>query len=195
MARAGRQMIVVCCDLRRPRLHEFFGVSNDVGFTSVLLGQVTLAEALQRVPGVERLSVLASGPLPPNPSELLSSRRVMELLESLRADGSFVLLDSPPVLPVTDGLVLSKQVDATLIVAMAGGTTRKDAARAVELLRQVNGPLAGTVLNGVSEDGRYGYGYGYYQAKTSLNGNGGVANGSPRSHRFRTLRKRAAKRG
>lgn len=172
MARAGRRVILVCCDLRRPRLHEFFGISNDVGFTSVLLGEVNLSDALQKVPGVERLFVLPSGPLPPNPSELLSSRRAVELLNATRGDGNFVLLDSPPVLPVTDGLVLSKQVDATLLVSIAGGTTRKDAARAVELLRQVGAPLAGTILNGVTEEGTYGYGYGYYHSPVTVNGSG-----------------------
>jgi Mrp family chromosome partitioning ATPase len=100
-------VVVVCCDLRRPRVHDFFGLDNEVGFTSVLLGEVSLANALQPVPGVDRLQVLASGVLPPNPSELLSSRRATELLQALRADGTLVLVDSPPVLPVTDGLVVS----------------------------------------------------------------------------------------
>jgi polysaccharide biosynthesis transport protein len=189
MARAGRRVVVVCCDLRRPRVHDFFGLDNEVGFTSVLLGEVSLANALQPVPGVDRLQVLASGVLPPNPSELLSSRRATELLQALRADGTLVLVDSPPVLPVTDGLVVSTQVDATLLVAIAGGTTRKEAARAIELLRQVNAPLAGTILNGVTEEGRYGYSYGYYQSQVGMNGNG-AANGS----RARARRKRASKR-
>ena len=189
MARAGRQVIIASCDLRRPRVHDFFGLDNEVGFTSVLLGEVSLANALQPVPGVDRLQVLASGVLPPNPSELLSSRRATELLQALRADGTLVLVDSPPVLPVTDGLVVSKQVDATLLVAIAGGTTRKEAARAIELLHQVNAPLAGTILNGVTEEGRYGYSYGYYQSQLGMNGNG-AANGS----RARSRRKRASKR-
>ena len=183
MARAGRRVVVVCCDLRRPRVHEFFGLSNKVGFTSVLLGEVGLSQALQRVPDVERLFVLASGPLPPNPSELLSSRRAQEVIEALRSDGNLLLLDSPPILPVTDGLVLSKQVDATLLVSIAGRTTRKDAARAVEMLRQVDAPLTGTILNGVSVEGTYGYGYGYYQSTANGNGNGngnGSVNGKSR---------------
>lgn len=162
LAKAGNRVVLVCCDLRRPRIHEFFGLSNAIGFTSVLLGEVPLSGALQDVPGVDRLQVLASGPLPPNPSELLSSRRALEVLGPLQAEGKIVLVDSPPVLPVTDSLVLSRHVDATLLVCAAGRTSRKEAARAVELLEQVDAPLAGAVLNGVSAEGSYGYTYEYY---------------------------------
>ncbi|MCA1676565.1 MAG: hypothetical protein LC799_31790, partial [Actinobacteria bacterium] len=83
LAKAGNRVVLVCCDLRRPRIHDFFGLSNTIGFTSVLLGEVPLSGALQDVEGVDRLQVLASGPLPPNPSELLSSRRALEVLGPL----------------------------------------------------------------------------------------------------------------
>lgn len=163
LARSGSTVAIVCCDLRRPRVHEFFGLKNDVGFTSVLLGKVGLAGAMQEVPDQARLSLLASGPLPPNPSELLSSRRTVEVLGSLQAEYDIVLIDAPPILPVTDALVLSGRVDATLLVAVAGATTRKEAARAVELLKQVDAPLVGAVLNGVDTAGSYGYAYGSYK--------------------------------
>jgi succinoglycan biosynthesis transport protein ExoP len=162
LARSGSTVAIVCCDLRRPRVHEFFGLTNEVGFTSVLLGKVGLAGAIQEVPDQQRLSLLASGPLPPNPSELLSSRRTVEVLGSLQAEYDIVLIDAPPVLPVTDALVLSGRVDATLIVAVAGATTRKEVGRAVELLRQVDAPLVGAVLNGVDTEGSYGYAYASY---------------------------------
>ncbi|HEX2273334.1 MAG TPA: polysaccharide biosynthesis tyrosine autokinase [Acidimicrobiales bacterium] len=165
LARAGQQVILVCCDLRRPRLHEFFGVDNSTGFTSVLLGKVPLSAALQPVRQQNRLSLLASGPIPPNPSELLASRRTVDVLTSLQSEADVVLIDSPPVLPVTDALVLSGRVDATLLVCVSGATTRKDSARAIELLSQVDAPLVGTVLNGVTGDAAYGYAYdyGYYR--------------------------------
>lgn len=182
LAKAGHQVVLICCDLRRPRAHEFFGLNNVPGFTSVLIGQHTLAQAIQPVPGVERLSLLASGPLPPNPSELLASRWTGDLLASLKAEGRLVLIDSPPVLPVTDALVLSRWVDATLIVCAAGETSRKEAARAVELFRYVDSPLVGTVLNGVKGEEGYGYGeyyrYGAYssdEARAATNGNGSAA--------------------
>ena len=161
LARSGQEVVVVCCDLRRPRIHEFYGLDNTAGFTSVLLGKVSLHAALQPVPDQARVSLLASGPLPPNPSELLASRRTREVLDLLRSEFDIVLIDSPPVLPVTDALVISGLVDATLVVSVAGGTTRKEAARTVELLRQVDAPLIGSVLNGVRSEGSYGYGYGY----------------------------------
>lgn len=161
LARSGeRPVVVVDCDLRRPRLHEFFGLSSDIGFTSVLLGEVPVSAALQRFDDEPGLSVLVSGPIPSDPSELLASRRTAEVLASLRADGALVLLDTPPVLPVTDALVVSQWVDATLLVASAGQTTRRQVQRTMELLAQVDAPLVGTVLNN-APTGTSGYGYGY----------------------------------
>jgi capsular exopolysaccharide synthesis family protein len=162
LARSGQSVIVVSCDLRRPRLHEFFSLPNRVGFTSVLLGQATLPSALRDVPGQERLRLLPSGPLPPNPSELLASTRTAELLAALQTQADMVILDCPPVLPVTDSAVLSASVDGTLMVVTAGLTSGKQVARAVELLRQVDAPLLGTIFNGVSPDGAYGYAYQYH---------------------------------
>ena len=187
-AASGLRTVVVDCDLRRPRLHAFFHLANTTGFTSVLLGNVGLTKALQPVPGQERLLVLASGPLPPNPSELLSSRRTAELFQSLSSQADVVLVDSPPCLPVTDALVLSQRVDSTILVTTAGTTTQKAAARAVEMLLQVNAPLAGAVVNGVSVEGGYGrYAYGYYSAQPSdqipQNGNGKVAQPERRARR------------
>lgn len=153
MARAGRRVTMLDCDLRRPRLHRFFGMSNDVGVSSVMLGEVALDDAVQPVPGVERLSLLASGPIPPNPSELLSSGSFAEVLNRLVQDGSFVLVDSPPLLSVTDASVLAALVDANLVVVAAGRTTRKQLHRAYELIRQlVDKPVAGVVLNRVPAD-------------------------------------------
>jgi len=157
LATAGERVVIVCCDLRRPRVHEFFGLSNSVGFTSVLLGQRPVWAALQDVPGVPRLRVLASGPLPPNPSELLSSDRTANVLASLQAEADIILVDSPPVLPVTDALVLFRRVDATLLVFSARTTTRKQATAALAMVQQVNGPLIGAVLNGVPSHAGYGY--------------------------------------
>lgn len=163
LARAGeRPVVVVDCDLRRPRLHEFFSLPNDIGFTSILLGEVPVSAALQRFDDEPGLAVLVSGPIPSDPSELLASRRTAEVLASLRADGALVVLDTPPVLPVTDALVVSKWVDATLLVTASGSTTRRQVQRALELLSQVEAPVVGTVLNQApSGASGYGYGYGY----------------------------------
>jgi capsular exopolysaccharide synthesis family protein len=173
LARARHPVVAVCCDLRRPRLHEFFGLSNRTGLTSMLLGHRTLAEALQPAPGVERLMILPSGPLPPNPSELLATSRVIETLTSLKREGGFLLIDSPPVLPVTDAVVISRWVDGTLLVCSASTTNRKHLARAVELLNQVGGTVVGTVLNGVEEAAGYQYN-GYYGNAPDRRANGEV---------------------
>lgn len=161
LATAGQRVIVVDCDLRRSRVHEFFGLTNDVGFTSVLLGDAPLSEALQAVPGVAGLRVLASGPRPPNPSELLSGARTIEVLLALQMHADVVVIDSPPVLPVSDALVLGARVNATLLVAHARRTNRRAVTRALELLHQVDAPVIGTVLNGAAADDGYGYGNGY----------------------------------
>jgi len=180
MANTGRRVIVVCCDLRRPRLHEFFGLSHEIGFTSVLLGEVPLAQALQ--PAADgRLLVLASGPRPPNPSELLSSQRAADLFESLTDRGDLLLVDSPPVLPVTDALVISGIVDATLVVGTAGSTAKRGLHSAITALRQVDAPLVGAVLNGIgaAEAYAYGYTYGYTESESTRTQRRGSANGKP----------------
>jgi polysaccharide biosynthesis transport protein len=160
LASAGRRVVVVDCDLRRPRLHTFFGVPNNHGFTSVLLGELPLTKAVQPLP-VANLNILTSGPLPPNPSELLSGARAVETLASLAAHFDVVMIDTPPLLPVTDAAAVAAQVDATLLVATAGVTTKRSLARAAELLGQVKAPLVGVIFNGASVDEAYAYGYGY----------------------------------
>jgi capsular exopolysaccharide synthesis family protein len=170
LASTGRRVILISSDLRRPRIDRFFGLNDTVGLTSVILGEVPLAAAIQRVPDVDGLSILAAGTSPPNPSELLGSARAGEVFAALRDDFDMVLLDSPPVLPVTDAAVLSAQADATLLVATAGKTRRRDFGRAVELLHQVDAPLVGSVLNGVSTASGYGYGYGYYRYEYAEDG-------------------------
>jgi succinoglycan biosynthesis transport protein ExoP len=157
MAQAGNRVVMVCCDLRRPRLHEFFNLSNQVGFTSVLLGEATLREALQPVPGLDGLQILASGPIPPNPSELLSVSRSSEVLSSLAAYADIVLVDSPPVLPVTDAAVLASRVDAVVVVVAAGRSTQTLVSRAMEVLNRVEAPIAGVILNRASETVSYNY--------------------------------------
>ena len=165
LARAGQPVMLVDGDLRKPRLHQFFGLSNAVGLTSVMQGDVDLGEAAQPVPGVDGLFVLASGPLPPSPSEFLSTTSMHALLGAMRAAGYFTLVDSPPVLPVADALVLGRHVDATLLVSFAGRTSRRQLLRTVELLEQMQMRIAGLVLNGATAERRPRYSHGYYWAE------------------------------
>jgi len=154
---AGLRVFVVCCDLRRPRVHEFFGLSNDVGFTSVLLGDRQLVDAIQEVPNRPGLHLLASGPKPPNPSELLASAKTRALLESLADLSDIVLIDSPPILPVTDPTVIAAYVDSVVLVASMGTSTRTGIKASLESLARVGAPLVGVVLNKVPESDNYAY--------------------------------------
>jgi len=186
LARAGERVVVVCCDLRRPRIHHFFDLPNKIGITSVILGTTPLGAAVQPVPGEDRLLLLASGDLPPNPSELLSSPRTGQILKALQTEASVILVDCPPVLPVTDAAVLSAHCDATLLVATMGTTGKREVQRSLELLRQVNAPLLGVVLNGTTAESGYGYVYSGY---TLDNGNGSKRNGAAKSPKAKRSRR------
>jgi polysaccharide biosynthesis transport protein len=192
-AQAGERVVLVSCDLRRPRIGAFFGLDEQAGLTGVLLDQRTLEETILPVPGFDRLSLLPAGSVPSNPAELLDSARARDIFTRLRDQYDLVLIDSPPVLPVTDAAILSRHADATLMLAAAGQTRRSDLHRAVEKLDQVGVTILGTVLNKVTrQTGRYyGYGYGYtskYYGTGAhavspvghLNGNSGVKNRSQR---------------
>ncbi len=161
MAQAGERVVVVDCDLRRPRAHLALGAAQLPGITSILSGQTTLQEALQRVRiGDDEVAVVGAGPIPPNPSELLASKRTSQLLFDLQTGFDIVLVDSPPVLLATDATILSAWVDATVLVVNAGSTTTKGLQLTVETLKQVEAPVVGVVLNRVEEQ-PHGYGYRY----------------------------------
>jgi polysaccharide biosynthesis transport protein len=159
LAQGGDRVAIVCCDLRRPRVQDRFGVDLTPGFTDVLVGESTLAHALRRYDA--NVLILPAGTPPPNPSELLSSSKAAAVIKALAEEFDVVLVDSPPVLPVTDALVVSRMVDATLVVADSRSTARKGVKRALQMLAQVNAPILGLVLNGMPVGGAYGYGYRY----------------------------------
>jgi capsular exopolysaccharide synthesis family protein len=166
-AQAGVRVVVVGADLRKPAVHRMLQVQGGIGLTSVVIGQLTLSEAIQTSPLNPNIDVLACGPLPPNPSEMLNHDRTGRILRSLAEQYEMVFIDCPPVLPVTDSLVLSRHADATLVAVFANVTTRRTARRAVEMLRQVGSPLLGFVINGVAGEATYGSFYEYYGYKTS----------------------------
>lgn len=178
LARAGQRVVVVSADLRRPRIHRFFGMSNSPGITSVVLGEVSAREALQPVETEPRLQLLASGSRTPNPAEILSLDRVRELVDWLATEADTVILDCPPVLPVTDSLLLSRLVDGMVMVVSAQTTKRRDLQRAVRMLRQVEAPLIGTALNRVPRGRGYDYSYGYSYADFGSDGPSSLGNGT-----------------
>jgi receptor protein-tyrosine kinase len=161
-AQTGQRVVLVSCDLRKPRLGQFFGVDEKTGLTTAILGEQPVEELVQAVPGDDNLWVLGSGELPPNPAELLNGRRIQEVFSALRELFDLVLIDSPPILPVTDAVVLARDADATLLVVAAGQTGRSDLQRAAEKLAQVNARVVGLVLNETTRQGSgYGSAYAY----------------------------------
>jgi capsular exopolysaccharide synthesis family protein len=170
LADSGKRVVLISADLRKPRLHRFFGLESEPGLSNALVGEATVWDALQ-APQVENLRVMASGPVPARPTELLQSEGMGELLADLRDVSDFVIIDTSPILPVADALVLAPLVDGILLVADASITTRSAVTHTRELLDQVDAPLVGAVFNDYdpSRDrggaGYYGYGYrryGYY---------------------------------
>ncbi len=158
-ALAGRNVLLVDADLRRPTLHQVFGLSNETGLTTVILDEKGLTAPPIQDSGIEGLSVLTSGPQPPNPAELMGSRRMSELIAALAERADQVFFDSPPVVAVTDAAVLATKVDGVLLVIGAGKTRREQARSAVRRLEQINARLVGTVLTNV----QMGAGFeGYY---------------------------------
>lgn len=168
MAQAGNRVVLLDTDLRKPRLHRAFGVSGEVGITSVLVETATLDEAIKKTE-VVGLDVLPCGPLPPNPADLLHSDRFRNLLDRLAEKYDRVLLDSPPVGVVTDAAILSQHVDGCLLVIQAKSTTKESARRARRRLVDVGANIVGVVLNDLNIDEssggqqyyyyRYGYGH------------------------------------
>ena len=144
MAQSGRRTVLMDCDLRRPSLHEIFRVGNDAGVTTMVLDPEQ--EPMLQETGVDNLSLLPSGPQPPNPADLLGSRQVDRVIERLSAEADIVLIDAPPVIGVTDAVVLGAKVDGVLLVISAGETRRDHAERAKELLEKANVRIIGATL-------------------------------------------------
>ena len=155
LVQSGEKVLLIGADLRRPRLHELFGAPVEPGLTTVLLRDVPVAEAIYDVAEVPGLHLLTSGPTPPNPSELLGGDHARAILGALAEQYDTVIIDSPPVLPVTDALVLAPVVDAVLVVVAYAETSKRGLTRALELLTQVSAPVAGIVLNLVPADKAY----------------------------------------
>lgn len=150
MAQSGRRTILVDCDLRRPKLHEFFKVENGRGLTDMVLDE-TLAPPLQPT-GVDNLWLITSGTKPPNPADLLGSRQLDRVIETLSQQADIVLFDAPPVLGVTDAVVLGAKMDGVLLVVKAGKTRREHAEQAKDLLEKARVKIVGVTLTNAPKD-------------------------------------------
>ncbi|ODS54469.1 MAG: hypothetical protein ABS36_11255 [Acidobacteria bacterium SCN 69-37] len=163
LAQAGQRTIVVDADMRRPRMHEALDRSQEPGLSNVLVGEASLADAA-RTTAVPNLTLLAAGHIPPNPAELLSSPRYAELIAELKRRYDWVVIDAPPVMPVTDAAVVAHGSSGVLFVVGAEMTPRQTAIAAVEQLRSANARFIGAVLNRVNIQ-RHAYYYSPYYRK------------------------------
>jgi non-specific protein-tyrosine kinase len=164
MARAGVRVVLVDLDLRRANLAQIFGSDKERGLMSVLVGEAQLEDVMIGVPvapGVPPLAVLPAGVLPPNPSEVMSTGRLADVLATLRDMSDLVIIDSPPIVPVTDAVVLSARVDGVLMIVKSGRTRRRHLAKSMEMLAQADATILGAVLNDAGRHVRYGYYYRY----------------------------------
>ena len=161
LTQIGRRVVIVDADLRRPRVHKVFGITNEIGLSSFLSGNAPVEEVV-RDSGVPNLQVVTSGPVPPNPSELLASKALEAFMESLETVGPFdhVFFDSPPLLQMADAVLLATCMDATILVAREGRTIHQSLSSGVKRLRQSRARILGAVLNAVVE--RFGNYY-YYR--------------------------------
>lgn len=150
-AQSGHKTILVDSDLRQPRQHSMWGLSGDKGLTSMMLQNSTLTELPLISTSIENLSVLPAGPLPPNPADLLSSRRMDELIAMLTSRADYVLFDCAPVLQASDAVVLGRKVDGVLLVVRAGSSRRDHTAQAREALERVHVRILGAVLTNSRE--------------------------------------------
>jgi capsular exopolysaccharide synthesis family protein len=171
LAQSGKRILIVDTDLRKPRIHRAFGKSLNRGVTSILVGEHSAQEAIQEteIPG---LSVLGSGPIPPNPAELLHTEQFRGLLAELAKSFDHLIFDSPPLAAVTDAAIISPQVDGTILIIHTQRTTREALRSALRQLRDVSGHLTGGVLNEVDlSTHRYGYSSYYYYRSESYSEN------------------------
>lgn len=164
IAAAGQPVVLVDGDLRRPTVADRFGLISDIGLTDVLVGRATVDDVLQPWAGDTNLRILATGPTPPNPSELLGSQAMATLLQDLSRD-AMVLIDSSPLLPVTDSAILTARTDGALVVIRTGRTTRDVLARALHNIERVHGRALGVIMNATRVGGSSDISYYDYQSR------------------------------
>lgn len=164
IAQTEKRVLLIDCDMRNPRVHKVFGVTNLEGLTNILMGEKNLADvAFKDDQDIQSLTIVTSGPIPPNPAELLGSRRMSDFLQDMRDQFDMIVLDSPPINLVTDSAILSTITDGTIMVVEVGKTDIEAAVSGKELLEKVNANLIGVVLNKIPTRGRSYYNYSYYQ--------------------------------
>jgi polysaccharide biosynthesis transport protein len=156
VADSGKSVLLVDADMRRPTIHKYFAVDRDFGLSRVLAEEIELPEAIHETK-IKNLHVMPCGPTPPNPADLLVLPRFQELLAAVRQQFDFVVIDTPPLLTVTDAAMVSIRVDAVVLVLCLQRDNRQSVTRASEMLNLANAKVAGIVVNGVGSPATYGY--------------------------------------
>jgi capsular exopolysaccharide synthesis family protein len=175
LAQAGYKTLLIDADFRRPSQHRIFGQVRNVGLSNLIIQDAGEGDAIKQVEAVPNLWLLPSGPTPPNPSELLGSVRMREVMSKLWRQFSYVIIDTPPVNAVTDASIIAASANATVVVVEQGRTTLPALKHAKEMLDRVNAHTIGAVMNKVrTTSGSYYYGYGNYEPSSS---NGGPKSG------------------
>ena len=164
LAQTGAEVLIIDCDLRRPRLHANFNLANTRGLTNFLSGECAIDDVLQNYEGVPNLKLLTSGPIPPNPAELLGSEEMRKLLHTLSGRFAHIIVDSPPAISFTDASILSTFVDGVILVVHGGRSSRAVVRRAKQQLLDVGANIFGVVLNNVKAESHEYYGAGYYSS-------------------------------
>ena len=159
MAQGEKKVILADCDLRRPSLHKLFGLNQTTGLTTMMLDDQAMSDPPLQETGVPGLQLLASGPLPPSPPDLLGSRRMDRVLEALKERADIIILDAPPVVGVSDAAILATKVDGVMLVVSAGQTKRESVQTSKDMLEKVNANLIGAVLMNVPLDTSLQYYY------------------------------------
>lgn len=160
IAASGQKVVVIDGDLRRPMIAKTFGLLEGVGLTDVLIGRARLTDVLQPWGSTGELFVLGAGKIPPNPSELLASKSLHDIIDDL-AEHAIILIDAPPLLPVTDAAILAARTDGALVVTRANRTTYEELKAALDNVTRVNGHILGIIINGITGKGSGSDGYGY----------------------------------
>jgi capsular exopolysaccharide synthesis family protein len=164
-AQLRRKTLLIDADLRKPVQHNVFNHPRGPGLSEYLFGEIESVNSIIHETKIENLFILTAGALPPNPSELLGSERMNQLIDQLEKEWDMVLLDSPPIVAVTDASMISQEIDAVALVVKAGHTERSAVDRALDMMQNVKAPLIGAILNGASQEslgGKYAYYYSYY---------------------------------
>lgn len=161
MAESGKKTLIIDCDMRKPRIHKVFSISNIEGLTNILMDEAINSEVIHKMAGSENLYILPSGPIPPNPAELLGSNKMKDFIGKLRETFDMVIIDSPPLALVTDAAIISTIVDGTILIVEAGDTKIDAVKHSKEVLDKLGSKILGVVLNKIPlNENEY---YQYYQ--------------------------------